>query len=31
MKTAGLGITYIAVYFLVGYFVFSGKGVMRSP
>jgi ABC-type Na+ efflux pump permease subunit len=25
IKTAGLGITYICVYFLVGYFVFSGK------
>ena len=25
IKTAGLGLTYICVYFLVGYFVFSGK------
>ncbi|MEP6673406.1 MAG: ABC transporter permease subunit [Chthoniobacter sp.] len=25
VKTAGLGVTYIGVYFLVGYFVFSGK------
>ena len=24
-KTAGLGVTYIAVYFMVGYFVFAGK------
>lgn len=24
-KTAGLGITYVAIYFMVGYFVFSGK------